>query len=1017
MRTMSRIARALLHSGSALPLTGAAIVAAAAIAAPAQAQDYQNVTASGRILSTNGQPVAGATVTIRSNGQGFTRTATTNASGAYRIPQVPTGPYTFTITADGFDTFTDESVVLSTDAAGNQFTLAPAGTGGATGNTTAEATDDAEIVVTAGRVKVADFERTTTGAVIDIGDLATRVPVQRSLRDVILLAPGTTQGSSAQNGNFANQAQIGGSSFSENAYYINGLNVTEFRQGFSPSSVPFDFYQTIEVKTGGFQAEFGRATGGVVNAITKSGGNEFAGSVLFNWEPDDLRSNAPNTYAADNDGDRSERKDMVATLSGPIIRDKLFFFALYNHRNVTSFNGTADAPTADGNAGTFQSSDDPFYAFKVDAVPIDGQRLEFTYFNSTTETLSRQYQYNSDTNAIGGYIGETRTRQGGENYVARYTGTFTNWLTLSAAYGVNKNQNSTLPADITRPRVIDSRSGQSSAFPGTNPAASVTTNEDEREFYRVDADLYFSLLGSHHIRGGYDREKLTSIQLSTPTGDGQYELFTSTGADDISNLAAGTQYFQRRFFENGGTFETVNEAFYIQDNWTLFNDRLNLQLGIRNDRFVNSTADGIKFSESGDQWGPRLGVSFDVFGDKRTKLYGNFGRYFLPIPTNTNIRLAGAELDYSSYFVLGGINNGVPVAGAPVNGVDNAVACPDGSGNNCTLIADGTAADPSTVISQNLKPQSLDEYIVGVEQRLGDRWRVGLNYTHRKLNRSLEDSAIDLAVRDLCAAEGIAGCENIWIGFHQYVLLNPGEDAQILLDTPLPGETERRTVTLTADQLGYPAARRTYDAVTFEFEREYDGVWSLQGSYTWANLKGNIEGGVKSDIGQVDSGLTQDFDSPGLTVGSYGFLPGHRRHTFKLFGSYTVNDAITVGANAFIQSPRKFGCIGVVPDAVDPVAALYGAAGNFCGGQRVDRGTAFQSDWRKEINLTAQVRVPVDAFDASIRFDVFNVFNSKSALDFDEFGEAGNGTPNPQYRSPLGYQTPRSARIQLRVGF
>lgn len=1012
MRTMSRIARALLHSGSALPLTGAAIVAAAAIAAPAHAQDYQNVTASGRIISTDGKPVAGATVTIRSNEQGFSRTATTNASGAYRIPQVPTGPYTFTITADGFDTFTDESVVLSTDAAGNQFALAPAGTGGNRGNTTAEAGEDGEIVVTAGRVKVADFERTTTGAVIDIGDLATRVPVQRSLRDVILLAPGTTQGSSSQNTRFANQAQIGGSSFSENAYYINGLNVTEFRQGFSPSNVPFDFYQTIEVKTGGFQAEFGRATGGVVNAITKSGGNEFSGSVLFNWEPDALRSNAPNTYEADNDGDRSERLDMVATLSGPIIKDKLFFFALYNNRKVTSFDGSANSGT-----GTFQSTDDPFYAFKVDAVPFDGQRLEFTYFNSTSTTTSRFYEYNPDDNTFGAYLDESRNRTGGENYVGRYTGTFTDWFTLSAAYGVNKNQNTTIPADTTRPFVQDTRSGTPIFLAGSNPVSSLTTNEDKREFYRVDADLYFSLLGSHHIRFGYDQENLTSTQISTPTGDGSYELFTSTGANDISNLAAGTQYAQRRYFENGGVFKTKNEAFYIQDNWTLFNDRVNLQLGIRNDRFLNRTADGLPFYESGDQWGPRLGVSFDVFGDKRTKLYANFGRYFLPIPTNTNIRLAGAELDYSSYFILNGINDGVPVLGAPVNGVDNAVACPDGTGNNCTLIADGTAADPSTVVAQNLKPQSLDEYIIGAEQRLGDRWRVGINYTHRKLNRSLEDSAIDLAVRDLCAAEGIAGCENIWIGFHQYVLLNPGEDAQILLDTPLPGETERRTVTLTADQLGYPAARRTYDAVTFEFEREYDGVWSLQGSYTWANLKGNLEGGVKSDIGQTDSGLTQDFDSPGLTVGSYGFLPGHRRHTFKLFGSYTISDAFTIGANAFIQSPRKFGCIGVVPDTVDPVAALYGAAGNFCNGQQVDRGTAFQSDWRKEINLTAQVRVPVDGVDASVRFDVFNVFNSKSALEFDEFGEAGNGSPNPNYRAPLGYQTPRSARIQLRVGF
>ena len=1013
----SRIARITSGAGSALQvlaLMGAGIGASTMLAAPAIAQDYQNVTASGRVISTDGTAISGATVKVTSNDQGFTRTTTTSGGGAYRVPQLPPGSYTFEITAPNFETFVDNNVQITTDQAGNQFALSPAG--GAEGNV---------IVVTAGRQEVVDFENTTTGKVIDIGELQTRVPVQRSLRDVILLAPGTTQGSSSQNARFSGQAQISGASFAENAYYINGLNVTEFRQGFSPVTVPFDFYETVDVKTGGFQAEFGRATGGVVNATTKSGSNEYHAGLLFNYEPNWLQGDAPNSFQDDNDGDRSDRYDTVVTLSGPIIKDKLFIFGLYNSRYSETFNGTADGTNAAGdldptqNTGRLAKTVSPFYAFKVDAVPLDGQRLEFTYFQSRGETTTRSFNYNSDTNSIGSSTGSSTNLYGGENYVGRYTGNFSDFLTVSAAYGKNKNRNTTLPANIVDPRVLDSRFSSGVEVPGTNPNGQFQSNDDTREFYRGDVDLFFDLLGSHHVRFGYDREELTAVQLSTPTGGGLYEIFRASGTDtDISNLPAGTDYFSRRFFQNGGSFNNVNEAYYIQDNWTLFNDRLNLQLGIRNDKFSNANADGDVFYDSGNQWGPRFGFSADPFGDKLTKVYGSFGRYFLPIPANTNIRLAGAELDFQEFFVFGGFDaNGVPIEGAPVNGVDNAVPCPNGAGNNCNVTGDGTADDVASVVSTALDPQSLDEYIIGIERRLGEYLKVGINYTHRSLNDSLEDSAIDLAVRKLCTSEGITGCERVYIGFVQYVLNNPGKPITVDLARPLPGETSvRQDVTFTPDQLGYPEARRTYDAVTFNFDREYDGIWSLSGSYTWSRLKGNIEGGVKSDIGQVDSGLTQDFDTPGLTDGSYGFLPGHRRHTFKLFGSYAITDWLTLGGNALVASPRKFGCLGVVPASVDPVASLYGPAGNYCQGQLVPRGTAFESDWQKEFNVSFIARLPVD-FDASLRFDVFNIFDDDSELDFYEFGDLGGGQPDPNYQRPLGFQSPRSARIQLRVGF
>ena len=130
----------------------------------------------------------------------------------------------------------------------------------------------------------------------------------------------------------------------------------------------------------------------------------------------------------------------------------------------------------------------------------------------------------------------------------------------------------------------------------------------------------------------------------------------------------------------------------------------------------------------------------------------------------------------------------------------------------------------------------MDEYIVGYEQRFGQRWKVGAFGTYRKLNESLEDIAIDGAVNNYCARNNLdctvaapttANPNNripIWSGFHQYVLANPGSPSTITLGDPVNGEATPRTINFTAAELGYPRAERVYKAVTLFVEREFDGI-------------------------------------------------------------------------------------------------------------------------------------------------------------------------------------------------
>lgn len=1106
-------ARKALRGGTALQaiaLLGAG-VGMIAVAAPAAAQDYSQVNATGRIQGTDGNPVAGATVTVTSNDQGFTRTVTTGNDGTFRVPSIPQGSYTFTVEATGYDSFTDNAVTLTQGASANQFTLAAAGSSAG-----------ADVVVTAGRIQVVDFDRNTTGAVINLGELATRVPVARDITSVILLAPGTQQGDTA----FGNVPSIAGSSVSENTFYINGLNITNFTTGIGANTVPFDFYQTVEVKTGGVPAEFGRFTGGFVNAVTKSGSNEFHGGVTFNWEPDDLRVDIPNTYLTDNDSVYSERKEFIAQLSGPIIKDHLFFYGIINTRDVRSGGGTTSAvsngdltrggraviaagtlanscfanPTAcsatypgpansalnaavavsaanptgfpsfysnfalAGTGYTKSTTRSPFYGGKLDAVIIDGQRLEATYFQTQSETVTDTFgngsftlasgnRYNPNTNNPGRYASTNITRVGGENYVGRYTGTFTDWLTLSAAYGRAYQRADSTSSTPNLASISDARTGAASSI--GNPTANSTFEIARREFYRADVDLYVKLLGDHHFRGGYDRENLRDETNTLVNGNYQLTYLFSGANGDARVAAPNTTYVQRRYFRNGGLFTTKGEAFYLEDSWTLFSNRLNLNFGVRRDDFINKNADGVTFFTSKKNYAPRVSASFDPSGDGQTKIYGSFNRYYLPVATNTNVRLAGAELDYDQFYQLAGLNaDNTPIYGAPitVRGAQSG-PCPalviEPTTGNCVTRSDGVSAPYLTLVDANLKAQSADEYQIGFERRLGRRVKIGAFYTRRDLRQSLEDAYIDAGVVGYCRRNNIAltnaagtGCADIFTGGHQYALLNPGNDITVqLLDADANPALAGKTVTLLASDLALPQAVRKYRSMTLTFDREFDGKWSLSANYTISANVGNIEGGVRSDNGQTDSGLTTNFDYPALVDGAYGFLPTHARHNIKVYGSYQLFDYLSLGANLNVTSPRKYGCIGRVPFQRDGGAAgAYGAAGFYCntaGGAVVanpngfnfqdsptatsltltPRGSQFQSDWQYVLNLDAALRIPTDAFDGTLRVSVFNVLNRQAQRDFTETGTATNGTPNPNYALPTVYQAPRSVRLQFGVNF
>jgi hypothetical protein len=589
----------------------------------------------------------------------------------------------------------------------------------------------------------------------------------------------------------------------------------------------------------------------------------------------------------------------------------------------------------------------------------------------------------------------------------------------------------------------------------------------ERKFYRADADVFFNLLGDHHWRLGFDQETNTLTESAIRTG-GAYLLdnglispaaFNAGFGDagiffDVRTFSSGTNsgLVELNYFNSGGSFDSKNRAFYIQDDWSV-TDRLTLSLGVRRDDFTVATPAGAEFVNQSGNYAPRLGFSYDVFGDGRGKLFGSFGDYYLPFASNTAFRFVGFEYFFRERWNYTGFNGD----GLPILTTQNATGaftsqCPFGltPGSSgaaaCAVTGDGTVPPSEALLARNLSATKEREFIVGYEHRLTDLWTVGLNYTHRNLLNTAEDAAIDEAVINYCNAQGITGCSSTWTGFHQYVIINPGKDMTIVLDG-----LDGRTVNFTAAELGYPEATRTYDAVEFTFDREFDGKWSLSGSYTWSESKGNSEGFVQSDFGQDDAGITQDFDQPTFIPGSEGLLPNHRRHRIKMWGSYAVTDRLTVGGNLQFASPRPLSCFGFSPEARNeldfftglldgmgnPVTEpyenfgnLYGAASHYCGGQLAVRGEGNKTDWTKQVDASLRYNIEIPSGQTvTFRADVFNVFNFDGVTEryelgdlvspFDGLGNNPDGSPyaDPNYGQPTGYQAPRSVRLGLDINF
>src|SRR6185436_12386870 len=293
------------------------VALALAVTSAAYAQEIGG-TLSGRVLDAQKLPVPGVTVTA--TGPQGARSGVSDADGRFSIPFLTPGNYDLKAELQGFKSFEQKAVIVSVGQTTDIAVSMQVGGVTETVNVTAES-------------PLINTKTTTIGSVLNTDSLR-NLPVGRTFAQAMYLTPGV---SSSGNAGAANPS-ISGATGLDNQYIVDGANVTNTGYGGLGSysgtfgslgnATPYDFIKEIQVKTGGYEAEFGQATGGVVNVVTKSGSNKLRGSAFAYAQPSSLQADYEQ-YQADNGSVNtasSTVRDFGAEGGFAVIKNKLFFF-------------------------------------------------------------------------------------------------------------------------------------------------------------------------------------------------------------------------------------------------------------------------------------------------------------------------------------------------------------------------------------------------------------------------------------------------------------------------------------------------------------------------------------------------------------------------------------------------------------------------------------------------------------------------------------------------------------------
>jgi hypothetical protein len=968
------------------------IFAAAGIAAGQETTG----TISGRVVDAQQLAVPGATVSV--TGVQGTKTTVTDAEGRYSIPFLTPGKYGVKAELQGFKTGERTGIIVALGQTVDVPFKLEIGT----------ITESVQVV---GAPDVINTRTTTTGANIS-SELLQSVPVGRNIGATLYLAPGVSSSGTA---GAANPSIAGGSGL-DNQYVIDGVNVTN--QGYGAlgsysivfgslgNATPFDFMQEVQVKTGGYEAEFGQSTGGLVNVITKSGTNKVAGSLFGYTRPSSLESDWTQYQSINGSVQTVGARAFDAGVEGgfPIVRDKLFVFgAIDPGRDITTFQAPKGFPLQSlGDVDRVRNN--LTYSTKATWQPANAHRIDVSFFGDPS-TGDNGPQRTSAL-LVNNTASFSSLKYGGHNQTIRYNGVLSNNWLLEGTFARALNRINETPS-VNAWRVTDQ-----TVTPTVTTGGIGFYEAGNRSLNNQYAVKSTNILGDHQLKYGFEFDDVTYSQINQRTGptftapDGRQ---TATGAQItvLSDPAFNKIYrVTRANFNSGRTTLQKYGTFFVQDSWKV-NDRLTINPGLRyeQERLTGTIVEDFTLKNN---WAPRIGATYDLTGDDRTKLYGSYGRYYARIPNDLAARALSADdgtsrADYFDAGLTRPIPNGV-VAGGVTN----------------HFVLQGVGAD---TIDPNAKLSYTNEYTVGFDREIMRNTSLGLRYTYRNIGRVLEDvAAFPMVAYDL----GVPGTGSV-----EYILTNPSSATPIASQAAFLGAKFDDPV-------------HKYQAVELTFNRRFADNWSMLASYRWSRLRGNFEGFYRDDNGQSDPGITSLYDFPtndpsytAIGVPQFGYrgdirflgdsngiLPLDRPHQIKVFGNYAFPMGLGVGVGLNVSSGAPLTALAANPNYANGGEIPEGPRGS--GIQTID-GFKTRTPFLSEVSLQASYKLNLGGSrNLTLLADVFNLFDTQTVLMYDQWTQLTGPAPNPDFGAPITqvlagappqFQTPRQLRLGARFSF
>ncbi|MEO6194983.1 MAG: TonB-dependent receptor [Thermoanaerobaculia bacterium] len=587
----------------------------------------------GKVQDKSGAALPGATVTATQKETGLVRNTVTESDGTYRLPSLPIGTYTVEVELNGFATVSVDSVTLNVASQREINVDMTPSTVSETINVTAEA----PLVQTTPAV----------GAVIDQKQLENLPLNGRQFANLAVLAPGT---SLAYNSDPTKPGQLtvalnGGIGRNVN-FLVDGGDNTDDTIGGALQNFNLESVQEFNIQTQQYKAEYGRSTGGVLTVVTKTGTNQLSGAAWGFFRKDSLNSETESERAAGGGKNDYDRKQYGASLGGPILRDKVHFFATYEKTDrKTSY--IVSAPVLAENGQSFQTpfQDDLATAKVTDNIsPKQYLQVRYGYQKNSDKygasALSAPDSLGTITNKYSSILAGHSLQIGSDS--------------LNEALFQYTKFNNQITADSTAPYLYF----PSGAHRGQNINTPQSTNQTK---YQYKDDFSFT----RAIGGRANNFKLGLNYIHEPTLSG-----------DSTTGTTGQYSYRGDDINSGITQITINGGFsgyntpinqysgYFQDD-LLLSDRLTVNVGLRYDYWAGFDLDQrtnpiwrtlstqTRYNESflrefnggrggvlendKNNWAPRLGFTFDTKGDGRQLLRGGWGIYYDFPYTNATI--------------------------------------------------------------------------------------------------------------------------------------------------------------------------------------------------------------------------------------------------------------------------------------------------------------------------------------------------------------------------------------------